>query len=78
MNEEELAGAWTTLEPTYLQRRRMEARVFAWLEARDTPLTAEWLQLFRGAPFATAGLAAVSAFSALTATPILWLARALI
>ena len=78
MNDEELAGAWTTLEPTYQQRRRMEARVVAWLEARDTPLTAEWLRLFKGAPFATVGLAAVSACSVLTATPLLWLARALI
>jgi hypothetical protein len=78
MNEEELAGAWTTLEPTHLQRRRMEARVVAWLDARDSPLTAEWLRLFRGAPFATVGLAGVSAFSVLTATPVLWVARALI
>ena len=78
MNEEERGGAWTTLEPTFPQRRRIEARVSVWLDARNTPLAAEWLGLFTGAPFATIGLAAVSAFSALTATPLLWLARALI
>ena len=43
MNDEELGDAWTTLEPTVRQRRRIDARVFAWLEARDTPLAAEWL-----------------------------------
>jgi hypothetical protein len=78
MNEEDLAGAWTTLEPTYQQRRRMEARVTAWLEARDQPLAAEWLGLFRIAPFATPGLAALSAVSVVTATPLAWFAFALI
>ncbi len=77
MNEEELGDAWTTLEPTVLRRRRIDARVFAWLEARDTPLAAEWLGLFRAAPFAALGLATVSAVSIVTATPFVWFARAL-
>ena len=77
MNDEELGDAWTTLEPTVRQRRRIDARVFAWLEARDTPLAAEWLGLFRVAPFAALGLAAVSAVSIVTATPLVWFARAL-
>ena len=42
MNDEELGGVWTTLQPTVRQRRRIDARVSAWLEARDTPLAAEW------------------------------------
>ena len=77
MNDEELGDAWTTLEPTVRQRRRIDARVFAWLEAHDTPLAAEWLGLFRVAPFAALGLATVSAVSIVTATPLVWFARAL-
>ena len=49
------------------------ARV-AWLEARDTPLAAEWLGLFRVAPFSAVGLVAVSAVSIATAPPLVWLA----
>jgi hypothetical protein len=77
MNDEELGGVWTTLQPTVRQRRRIDARVFAWLEARDTPLAAEWLGLFRVAPFSAVGLVAVSAVSIATAPPLIWLARAL-
>ena len=77
MNDEELGDAWTTLEPTMRRRRRIDARVFAWLEARDTPLAAEWFGLFRVAPFAALGLAMVSVVSILAATPLVWFARAL-
>ena len=77
MTDEELGDAWTTLEPAMRRSRRIEARVFAWLEARDTPLAAEWLGLFRGAPFAALGLATVSAVSIVLATPLFWFARAL-
>ena len=77
MNDEELGNAWTTLEPAVRRRRRIDARVFGWLEARDTPLAAEWLGLFRVAPFAAFGLATVSAVSIVTATPLVWFARAL-
>ncbi len=78
MNDDELGGVWTTLQPTVRQRRRIDARVSAWLEARDTPLAAEWLGLFRVAPFSAAGLLAVSAVSVVAATPLVWLARALL
>jgi hypothetical protein len=77
MNDEELAIDWTTLRPTVRQRRRIDAHVSAWLEARDTPLAAEWLGLFRVAPFSAVGLIAVSAVSIATATPLAWLARVL-
>jgi hypothetical protein len=77
MNDGELGGVWVTLQPTVLQRRRLDARVFAWLEARDTPLAAEWLELFRIAPVSTAGLVAVSAVAVAAAPPLVWLARAL-
>ena len=77
MNDEALGHAWTTLEPTGHRRRRIDAQVSAWLDARDTPLAAEWVGLFRVAPFSAFGLAAVSAVSIVTATPVVWFARAL-
>ena len=77
MNDEELAGAWTTLQTTVRQRRRIDARVFASLDAHDTTLAAEWLGLFRVAPFSAFGLVAVSAVAIGTAPPLVWLARAL-
>ena len=78
MNDDDLRAAWTTLEPTALRRQRMEARVFSWLEARDTPLALEWLGLFRVTPLSAIGLLAASTASLVTATPILWLARVLL
>ena len=77
MNNEEIGGVWTTLQPTARQRRRIDARVVTWLEARDTRLAAEWFGLFRVAPFAAVGLRVVSALSIATAAPLAWLARAL-
>ena len=77
MNDEELGVAWTTLDPTVHRRRRIDARVFAWLEARDTPLAAEWLGLFRVAPFPVLGLATLSAVSVVAAPPLVWFALAL-
>jgi hypothetical protein len=77
MNDEEIGVAWAMLEPTVDRRRRIDARVLAWLEARDTPLAAEWFGLFRVSPFAAVGLVAVSAVSIVAAMPVGWLARAL-
>jgi hypothetical protein len=77
LNDEVPGSAWTTLEPTGHQRRRIDARVSAWLEAHDTPLAAEWIGLFRVAPLTAIGLAAVSALSIVAAPPLIWLARAL-
>ena len=76
MNDEELADAWAALEPAARRRLRIDARVFGWLEARDTPLAAEWIGLFRVAPFPALGLAMASAVS-VVAPPLLWFARAL-
>jgi hypothetical protein len=77
MNDEELAGLWATLEPAGRQRRQIDARVSAWLEARDTPLAAEWLELFRAAPLTTFGLAAASAVAIAVVPPLAWFAVAL-
>jgi hypothetical protein len=78
VNDDDLGGVWTTLDPAAPQRRRIDARVSAWLEAHDTPLVTEWLRLFRVAPFSTVGLGTVSAVSVVTAPPFVWLARALL
>ena len=78
MNDEELAGVWPVLRPTMEQRRRIDARVSAWLEAHDTSLAAEWFGLFRIAPVSALGLVAASAVSIATVPPLIWLARALI
>jgi hypothetical protein len=73
MNDEALGPAWTTLEPTGPQRRRIDAQVFAWLDAHDTTLAAEWLGLFRSAPLTAFGLATASAVSLAAAPPLIWL-----
>jgi hypothetical protein len=78
MNDEELADAWAALEPAGRRRRRIDARVFAWLEARDTPLVAEWLELSRAAPLTTFGLAAASTVAIAAVPPLAWFARALL
>ena len=78
VNDEELGAVWTTLQPTVRQRRHIDARVSAWLDARDTPLAAEWFGLFRAAPLSAIALVAVGAISVVTATPLFWLARALL
>jgi hypothetical protein len=72
----DVGDAWTTLEPTPQQRRRIDSQVFAWLDARDTPLAVEWVRLFKAEPFAAVGLLATSAISLAAATPVLWLALA--
>ena len=77
MDEHDLERAWTALDPTPDQRRRMRARVSDWVDAHNTPLAAEWLGLIKGSPFTSLGLAAVSLLSIITATPILWLARSM-
>jgi hypothetical protein len=77
MNDEQIAGTWAALQPSALQRQRIDARVFEWLDARETTLAAEWLGLFRIAPFSSAALLAASAISMVTAPPLIWFARAL-
>jgi hypothetical protein len=78
MTDEEIIDTWTTLEPTFASRRRIDTRVNAWLDARDTPLASEWIRLLHIAPFQTLGLLAVSAVAILAASPIFWFARALV
>ena len=78
MNENDLGGLWTTLEPGAVARQRIDTRVESWLEARDTSIASEWLALFRFAPISSLTLVAVSAVALITTTPLLWVARALL
>ena len=76
MNDDALSNVWTTLELTRDRRRRIDARVSAWLDARDTTLAAEWLGLFRLAPLPALGLTTVSAVVLLLSPPLGWFVRA--
>jgi hypothetical protein len=78
MNGDEITRGWQALAPTREMRRRMDGRVTGWLEAHDVSLAGEWLALFRVAPVRTAGLVTVGALSIMLATPVIWLARALL
>ncbi len=77
MNDDDLAESWETLEPTTMQAQRIDAHVSDWLEAHDTSLGAEWMALFRIAPFGAFGLAGASAIAIVAASPLLWFARAI-
>jgi hypothetical protein len=74
MNEGEITDTWGALEPTPSQRRRIDARVRSWLDARDSSLTAQWLQLLRINPLAALSFAAVAGCLVLIATPMSWVA----
>ena len=76
MEDNELSSTWTALDPTASQRRRIGVRLFAYLEAHDTSLAAEWLALFRVSPFATIAFATASAI-AIAAMPLAWFASVL-
>jgi hypothetical protein len=77
MNDSDVSQAWTALNPTANQRRRIGVRLFAHLEAHDTSLAAEWLALLRLSPLRTIAFAAASAV-AVAAVPLAWLVGALI
>ena len=74
MNESEITETWAALEPTPRQRRRIDARVRNWLDAGDSSLTAQWLQLLRINPLAALSFAAVAGCLVLIATPMSWVA----
>jgi hypothetical protein len=78
MNDEDLAVAWFVLDPSDAERRRVHTQVFTGVEAHDTSLTAEWLDLFTTAPLASLGLVAASVVAVLISSPLLWLVRVLI
>jgi hypothetical protein len=74
MNDDSLVNAWNTLAPSPSQRRRIDARVSAWLDARDLSLFAEWTALIKIHPLAMLGATALAACYIAVATPLRWLA----
>jgi hypothetical protein len=52
--------------------------VQGWLEARESSLIAEWLGLIKANPIAGLGLATVAACLVLIATPLSWVAFAVL
>lgn len=74
MNESELTQTWTALDPTTSQRRRIDARVRGWLEARESSLAGEWLALLKVNPVAGLSFAGVAACLVLFVTPLSWVA----
>lgn len=77
MNADELTRAFITLEPSARRRRRMEARVEEWIDAKRTSLLAEWLGLLRIEPATAVGLCTVGAMSVL-ASPLGWIVLAVL
>jgi hypothetical protein len=78
MTDAEINEVWSTLEPSASERARIEARVLEWLEAGETSLAGEWLDLFRVSPIGGLGLIAASVLSLLMLTPLGWVASALV
>ena len=77
MNEAELTGTWSTLEPTARRRARIETRLFEWLDASQTSLLSEWLRLLKVEPLTALAYVSVSALSLVLLTPVGWIVSAL-
>jgi hypothetical protein len=73
MNDLELISAWATLEPAARRRARIETRVFEWLEASETSIAGEWLDLLKVEPLSVLGYAAAGAVSLVLLTPVGWM-----
>lgn len=78
MNDTEITQLWTKLGPNGRQRARIENRVFEWVEATETSLLAEWLNLIKVDPLPGLGFAAMGALSLLILTPLGWVASTLL
>ena len=77
MNDKELIGTWSALEPSARRRARIETRLFEWLEASETSLLGEWLGLLKVEPLTGLAYASVGALSLVLLTPIGWILAAL-
>ncbi len=78
MNDTALTQLWSTLEPNGYARARIEDRVFEWVEASETSLLAEWLNLIKVDPLPGLGFAAMGALSLLMLTPLGWVAASML
>jgi len=74
MNDDQLANAWTALDPSPSQRRRMSIRVSSWLDAKESSLASEWLALLKLHPIAVLSATGVAACFVVVATPLRWVA----
>jgi len=74
MNDDQLASAWTTLDPSPAQRQRINTRLSSWLDAKEFSLAAEWLALIKVHPIIVLSAAAVAACFVVVATPLRWIA----
>jgi hypothetical protein len=77
MNEAELIGTWSTLEPSARRRARIETRLLEWLDASETSLFSEWLGLLKVEPLTGLAYVSVSALSLVVLTPVGWIVLAL-
>jgi hypothetical protein len=72
MNDTQLIGLWSTLEPTSRRRARMETRIFDWIEASETSLVREWFALLKVEPLTGLAYATVGALPLLLFSPVGW------
>jgi hypothetical protein len=77
MNDLEIIGIWSALEPSARRRARIETRVFDWLEASETSLLGEWLGLLKVEPLTGLAYVSVGALSLVLLTPVGWIVAAL-
>jgi len=73
MNETHLAALWSQLGPDARRRARIETRLFEWLDASETSLAGEWLDLLKVEPVRGLALAAAGALSLGLMTPVGWI-----
>jgi hypothetical protein len=78
VNDGDLTAAWAALEPTARRRRRVDTRVFEWVEAHGTSLASEWLGLLTIHPVAGLSLSAASALSLAFTTPLGWVTSSIL
>ena len=78
MNEAELIGTWSTLEPAARRRARIETRLFEWLDATETSLFTEWLEVLKVEPLTGLAYVSVGALSLVLLTPVGWIVTALL
>ena len=78
MTDAEIIDLWVTLEPSPRERARIENRVLEWVEASETSLVTEWLDLIKANPIGGLGLVAASALSLLMLSPVGWIASSIL
>jgi hypothetical protein len=78
MNESQLIGAWSALEPSARCRARIETQVLEWVDASATSLLGEWFGLLKVEPLAGLAYASVGALSLLLLSPLGWIASFLL